>query len=551
MRDERQTPILRRGLIAIPLALAVLVTACGGPAVNTGKPDDRLSVDTPSAQGQLDTLKWGLPYGEPNTLDPSKVGDYSPGAVVANLCEGLVGLSADFSIQPGLAEKVSRPDERTIVYDIRPGVKFTNGEPLTAEDVVYSLRRNTDPNVQSVWANYYETVDSIKQTGPMQVTVSFVKPAPLFEQWMSTAGGFISQKSYVENAGKDYGTPTGGVMCTGPYSLTSWKGGESITLARNDHYWETKRLAKAKSVVFTFVSDPSTLASALASGELDGAYEVPVGSRDALISSGAGTLYSGPSTQMIELIPTERNGPMANLEVRQALNLAIDKAALAKNVYGGSADTLKTFIPPFAWGEGENRPIFQKGYDDLPGSDTPDIKAAAALVEKANLTDKSFTVAVGAGDQAGLQTLTFVQAAAKEIGLDMTIKQVQPAEYSDMFYNGARRADLDLLYALGYMEVANPLDYAPHFAIKGGLFNWTGYDDPKVANLLNDGLSDVNPTAAARKFVEAQAIYTPQMLAIPLVSPREGVFMNKRISGAPASFAYLSMPWAAMIGATS
>lgn len=533
--------------------IPILVCATVAVGCSANEPDDQaveLTIDTPSASGAIDTLNWALPFGEPTSIDPALVGDYSPQAVSSNLCEGLVRLNADLGVEMGLAESIETPDSLTMIFNLRPGVAFTNGDPLTTEDVVYSLKRHMDPSVGSFWAYYYDSVKSIEATGPAQVTVKFTEHSALFEQWMGTVGGYISQKSYAERAGKEYGTPAGGVMCTGPFSLQSWRSGESITLLRNDNYWDPERRPHAAEVEFTFLSDASTLTSALLSGEIDGAYEAPVTSREALANTEAGTLYTGPSTQIVELLPTETDGPMSDPDVRTALDMAIDKEALVENVYGGAAEPLKTFIPPFTWGTGDTREIYESGYDDLPGSTTPQGEEAKELIAQANLDSTKFTVAVGAGDQAGLQTLTFVQAAAKEIGLDMTIRQFPPTQLSSMFFDETARADVDMLYALGYIEIANPLQYVPYFVTEDGLFNWTGYDNQEVQGLISEAMSEEDPKASAQDFVDAQAIYQQEMLVIPLLSPNERLFMNNGISGAPAAFSYINMPWAAMIGGT-
>ncbi|MEU6998768.1 ABC transporter substrate-binding protein [Nonomuraea sp. NPDC046570] len=544
-----------RPFIALTAALAAssLVVGCAAkPAAQVSREDLEKSVTytTAPGTGHLERVTWALPNGEPTSLDPALTGDYPGSTVEGNLCEGLTRMNADFSIEPGLAEKITRPDDRTIVYDLRPGVTFTNGDPLTPEDVVYSLERHTrDKKLGSFWSSTYGAVTSVKQTGPAQVTVRFSKPSAIFEQSMATAAGLISQKAYVEKAGAAYGTPKGGVMCTGPFALEKWTPGADITLTRNDRYWDKTRSARTRKVVFTFISDSSTLTSALLAGEVDGTYGPPSTSYPVLSNSGSGTLYLGPSTQMVELLPAQKTGPMADPRVRKALDLAIDKASLVKNVFGPAAEPLNTMVPPGMWGTGPTRTIFEEAYAKLEDTTKPDLQGARALVAEANPSDRSFVAAMPAGDQTGLQILTFVQAAAKEIGLTMTIRQIQPTEFSDLFYNADRRKDVDLVYAMGYSEFANPISYPDNYLRADGLFNWTGYDDPEVRRLMDEGLHTADPRESAELFVKAQALYTPERLVIPLAAPYQQLYMSKRITGAPASFAYLQMPWAAMIGA--
>ncbi|GLW96762.1 ABC transporter substrate-binding protein [Microtetraspora sp. NBRC 16547] len=540
-------------LLAAGLTASSLAAGCAAkPVAQVSREDLEKSVTytTAPGNGQLERLTWALAGGEPTSLDPALIGDYPGSTVEANLCEGLVRMTADFKIEPGLAEKITRPDDRTIVYDLRPGVTFTNGDPLTPEDVVYSLERHTqDKKLGSFWSSTYDGVTSIKKTGPMQVTVQFSKPSVLFEESMATPPGVISQKAYVEKAGATYGTPKGGVMCTGPFALEKWAPGEQITLTRNDNYWDKTRLAKAKQVDFKFINDSSTLTSALLAGEVDGMYESPSTSYSVLANSGSGKLYLGPSTQMVELLPAQETGPMADPRVRQALDLAIDKTALVANVYGPAAEPLNTMIPPGMWGTGPTRTVFEEAYGKLQDTSKPDLEKAKSLVAEADPANRSFVAAMPAGDQTALQILTFVQAAAKEIGLTMTIRQIQPTEFSDLFYNADRRKEVDLVYAVGYSEIANPISYPDNYVRADGLFNWTGYDDPEVRRLMDEGLHTADVSTSAELFVKAQALYTPERLVIPLAGPYEQLYMNNRISGAPVSFAYLQMPWAAMIGA--
>ena len=530
MRD-RTHPGRRLAALA---SLAALTAGCAAaPVAQPSREDLAKSVTATTAPGtgQLDQLTW------------------APCRFVIEETR-IMRMNADFSIEPGLAEKITRPDDLTIVYDLRPGVTFTNGDPLTPEDVVHSLERHTkDKDLGSFWSSTYDGVTSIKKTGPAQVTIKFSKPSAIFEQTMAIAGGLISQQAYVEKAGAAYGTPQGGVMCTGPFALEKWESGAEITLTRNEKYWDQARAAKAKKVVFKFISDSSTLTSALLAGEVDGTYEPPSTSYSVLAASATGTLHLGPSTQMVELLPAQPTGPMADPRVRKALDLAIDKTSLVKNVFGPAAEPLNTMVPPGMWGTGPTRTIFEAAYAKLEDTAAPRLEQARALIAEAAPADRSFTAAMGAGDQTALRVLTFVQAATEDIGRTMTISQIQPTEFSDLFYNADRRKDVDLVFSIGYSEFANPIAYPDYFTRPDGLFNWTGYDDPQVLKFMDEGLHTSDPRASAESFVKAQAIYTPDRLVIPLAAPYQQLYMNKRITGAPASFAYLQMPWAAMIGA--
>jgi peptide/nickel transport system substrate-binding protein len=541
--------IRRAGVLALAGTLAVTLTACGGGGGTSGSaavtPAD-LVVSTPPATGEIDKVSWALPMGEPTTMDPVKAGDYSPNTVVSNLCEPLMRLEPDFSVEPGLAERVTRPDPKTVVFTIRQGVKFWDGNPLTAADVVYSLRRNLDPKNRPVHADVFKYVADISQSGPMQVIVTFKTPDEQFLDSMAGAVSAVSEKSYVEKAGDGYGTPSVGVMCTGPFRFDRWVPGERIVMTRNDEYWGPK--AKAKEFDFVFFTDDSTLTTALVAGQIDGTYEAPIGSLNTLRGSSGGKLYFGPSTESLSIGPASNTGPATDPRVREALDLAIDKTSLITNVLHGAGEPLKTFTPPLLWAGDPAKPVFDAGYAALPDTSKPDLARAQALIKEAAPAAKPLTLGIPSGDQTGLQTATIVQAAAKQIGLTLDIQQMQPTEFSELFYNPAKRQTVDLVIAEGYIEVPGVYYYAPGFVVSDGVFNWTGWSNSGVETLMTEGLQAADPQVAAQKFVAAQKIFAPARLQISLAQLHERLYMNNAITGAPASFAYIGSAWAATVG---
>ncbi|MBB4980872.1 ABC transporter substrate-binding protein [Streptomyces nymphaeiformis] len=186
-----------RAVVAVGLALATAAACSGGrPGTNgaAGK-DVKLTIDTPAAKGELDTVRWNLGT-EPSSLDWIYTYDCPPNTVIANVCESPLRLGPDFSVKPGLTEKIDRPDPKTWVYTIRQGVKFHDGSTVTAEDVAYSLNRHLDPDLGSYWANVYANVDSVEVSGAHQVTVRLTKPDVLFNQLLATPPGVVASKAY-------------------------------------------------------------------------------------------------------------------------------------------------------------------------------------------------------------------------------------------------------------------------------------------------------------------------------------------------------------------
>jgi len=548
-RNARVGRTIRLGAAVAALAVAAGLTAgCGaGNSGSVGGAGGTAVATTPAPAGDLARVTWALPYGEPTTLDYAKAGDYSPDALISIMCDDLLRMNPDFTYGPGLATAWRNPDPKTLVYTIRSGVKFWDGSPLTAADVVASLKRNMDPKAEPVNGGFYANVSSIEKTGPLEVTVRFKRPDELFNKEMATVAGAVAKATYMQQKGTKFGTPTGGMMCTGPYKLTSWQSGTGITVTRNDHYWDPKLRPRVGRFDFKFVTDSSTLTSALQSGAIDGAYEVPMDAAATLAHSATGKLYQGPSLQVIEILPAQAKGPVADVRIREALNLAIDRAGLARNVYGNRALPNRTLVPSSVWQANPAKAAYRQAFDALPPL-TQDIAKAKQLVAQAGTPARPLVLAIQAGDHASLQTATFVQAVAKQIGLGLTIRQLQATAFSNAFYAPNGRAGIDLVLTSGWVDVSDPLDYAPLFAQPGGIFNWLNYDKPEVNQALDAARASLDPATSAAEFAKAQATYTKDQIVIPLLNKSELLYMNKRLTGAPASFAYIFSPWAAYVG---
>jgi peptide/nickel transport system substrate-binding protein len=227
---------------------------------------------------------------------------------------------------------------------------------------------------------------------------------------MATAAGAIGEEAY-------YGTPKGGVMCTGPYSLASWQAGSKIALKSKPGYWDAKLKPKASSVVFDFISDGSTLTSAVSSGQIDGTFEVPATAIPQLRSSSNGrTLTFGAGAQFLAFRPTGRKGPLADARARQALSYALDRESIATVIFQGAAPPSVTPVDPGVWGY--SCEIFQKGYDSLPRP-VYDRDKAKALVQQAGSPKQTITIALPAEQRVYLQTAHTPQSMARKIGLSI------------------------------------------------------------------------------------------------------------------------------------
>ncbi|MER6312431.1 ABC transporter substrate-binding protein [Streptomyces sp. NPDC001581] len=539
-RGRRRSAVLTSAVLT---ALALLAACAGPPKGDAGDVTDvHLSAATPPARGEIDSFSWAV-YAEPPTLDYTVAFDYPQNTILSNVCESLMRWTPALTTEPGLAQKASNPDPTTWVYDLRPGVRFHDGKEMTADDVVFSLGRQMNPDNAAAWAQVFQNVSAVTKSGPLQVTVKLKKPDSQFPQYMATAAGVVASKAGVEAAGEDYGT-AGGLACTGPFELGTWNKGQSIELNRFDGYWGTK--AKSKKAVFRVLTDPSARTNAMLSGEVDGGYLIPTESYARLRAGGTGTLYFGEGLSTVNVNVTNMEGPLGDVRVRRALSLALDRTGFVKAGLGGAGTVTNSLTTRAAWAAAPERTL-KTAFDSLPPSGQ-DLAKAKALIQEAGATGKTLTMATSSIGQDVSLLATAVQAAGTQIGLDVRLKTIAPNAFTALFTDPKAREGIDMFPLTYYDSITDPLDLLANFKT-GAYMNFAGYSDPQYDQLV-DQATGLYP-AEQRMDIEAKLQHqaSEQLLWIPVAEWPTALFLGKRVTGAPTTISYMYYPWAADVGA--
>jgi len=530
---------------ALCLVAALALGACGGGGSGTGSGDEAfdlstLETSTPAGQDEVDSIAWNL-LREPVTLDPIKSQTESENPVVVTLCDTLLRMTPEFGVEPGLAESFEMVDPKTWVYELRDDATFWNGKPVTPEDVVFSLERSFGGDATSYWPLYFERVASVEATGPSEVTIKLKKPYSMLNEQLSALGGAIVEKASVEAAGGRYGTPTKGVMCSGPFEFQRWNPGSDLTVVRNDDYWGER--PKVGQIVFKFIEDESTLSSATSSGQVQGMYEVPVAALPDIQGSSAGALHLGPSTRMLSLVPTERpGGALQDAKVRRALYLAMDHQAIASSVFANTAVPAKSVTPP-TWGYGQD--VFQKYYDSIPDPKV-DLEGAKQLVTEAGAEGKRIKIATD-NSRAHVSVTNSIQSAASQIGLKVDITVLTPSENEALFFDKKLRQGYDGFINSPFTFVADPLELGIYL-LPDSYYNYGLYENQRFASLIERALGEYDDEARAETLVEAQRIMDRDVPWIPIVYQPVRMYQSSEISGATPSWSYMSAPWTDRIG---
>ena len=506
-----------------------------------------LTVFTPAAKGELDSVTWNLGGGEPVSLDYSYTWDTSSGNILlANLCESLMRQNPDLTYSPALASAVSQPDDLTYVYDLRTDVKFWDGTPMTAEDVAFSLQRQLDPDVGSYWGIWFQNVDSIEATSPTQVTVKLTTPDVIFGQMMATSAGAIVKKAYVEEKGADFGTPVGGVMCTGPYTIQDWSTGANITLAANPQYWDSTLQPKVATIKFTFVRDPATVTNGLMTGEIDGTWSAPISGLSQLRSSGTGQLFVNTSTLAGFLTMASFDGPLGDVKIRQALQKSVDYEGITQGIMQASSTPAAAVVGSAYWGYALD--TYEAAYTALPAA-VQDLEGATRLVQEAGDASDPIVIAFDSGDTIAASVIAAVQDSASKAGLTVELRPLPVETFLSLFYDPAAREGVDAIYSTSTGDIPEPLQPYLQF-VPSSPFNYTGFDNPGFTQPIEEAQGVSDPEARATLVTQAQASAAEIVQSfVPLYTAQVLLYMNDRVTGAPVnSLSALYYPWAATLG---
>lgn len=541
---------VRGGAIAVAGILVTALAACspagGGGGAGAEEPIDwKVTDSTAAPSGDIDSFTFAS-YAEPYSLDYAYAFDYSDNQVLSNVCESLLRLNPDFSLTPALAESFEHPTPETWVYDIRQGVTFHDGTPLTAADVVASMSRHLDPAVGSSWFSVYQNVVDISQTGDFQVTVTMSGPDSQFNLSMGGSAGVVESAATLAEKGADYGNSTGGVNCTGPFSFTKWESGESITLTRYDDYWDEDLKAHSGEVKFVFMGDSTARVNAMKSGSVDGGWMIPMEAVPQLRASGKGDVLFGASTAVGDIVISNLDGPLGDLRVRKALLLAMDREGIVQAAARGVGAVTDVMTTESVWRDGSDA-ARAAAFDDITHYEQ-NLEEAKKLIAEAGAegAELTYVTAPIGNDFAVISQAT--AAAAQSIGLKVKVESVSPAAYTALFSDPSARDGVDLFYTSWYLSSPDALEM--YSVLRTGEFsNYGGWSNAEFDDVVNQAIATDDPAARSELTAKAQQIANAELPWLPLSTGPLPLFQGKRISGVSPSMAFLYYPWAAEIGA--
>lgn len=458
------------GAAALAVATLAIAGCTSGGTTGSGEQD----AGEPVSGG---TLTWGVP-AEPSAggIDPMVASAIAAEVIDSIAYDTLLTRDDDGTVEPALATEWDQPDELTWVFQLRDDVTFSDGSPFDAGDVVYSFETRADGGSN---ATYLSSMESVEATGDHEVTFHFSQPDGTFLDAVSARQTFfiVSEEGYGTATEEERQTTTAG---TGAYQVTEWNQGVSITMEKNEDYWgEEPYLDK---IVFELYPDENTLLAAVQQGSVQAASFID-GSLAQQAASTGFTLGDAAFRQNLAIYINPEEGPLADVNVRRAFSLALDRQALVDTAMLGNAGV--SFVPP-AGDPGAPETA------DLPYY-TRDLDEAKRLLEEAGEPNPEITLSY-MGDVAAAHHPVYemMQQQLAEAGITLTLKATPLAEISPIFTTGESWTDL---VAIPGSPRASAVFYLEPVLLEGGVYNhWDGNPDAeKARELLQQAKAATSP----------------------------------------------------------
>ena len=474
-------------LFATLLVAVLFITGCSSGKGGAGGAKTTLTVGT-SAQ--------------PVTFDIQATNDSATTNVARQVYEPLLKQDEDLKLHPGLAVSWEAVDETTWEFKLRENVKWHNGDDFTADDVAWTLKRAIEsPSighiVGSVDPAKIEVVDAYT------IRIGTTQPfGPFLTHLAHPATGILNEKA-VTAAGDNYATnPVG----TGPYKFVEWNSGADLTLERFADYWGDA--GKSEKIVFRFITDNTTRLSALKTGEIDIAYEMPPTAIKDIEADGELELVRDLNLSTAYVGFNVQKGPFQDKRVRQAVNYALDIDAILEHVYLGTGKPAKGPLNSLAFG----------AYDGLEPYGYDMDKAKALLAEAGVAGGFKFTIYVGDNNAQRIAVAEVVKEQLAQLGIEATIKQMEWAAYLEATANG--EADM---FILGWTTVTTDGDYGLyplfHTDQMGAAGNRSFYSNKEVDKLLEDARTSTNQEERKELYKKAQVIINDE---VPWIFVQDG-----------------------------
>jgi glutathione transport system substrate-binding protein len=461
---------------------------------------------------------------QPETLDPYNTNTTLTTAVTKSFYEGLFEFDKDLKIQNVLAESYTvSKDGLVYTFKLRQGVKFHDGTDFNAEAVKANLERVINPDNKLARFNQFNRITGVEALSPTSVRITLKEPfAPFINSLAHPSAAMISPTALKKYGNKDIAfQPVG----TGPFVFGEWKQTDYVKGRKFDGYWK-KGYPKVDNVTWKPVLENSTRAAMLQTGESDFAFPLPYEQSGELEKNAKLKVISGPSIITRYISFNMQHKPFDNPKVRQAINYAINKEALAKVAFGGHAIPAQGIVPQ---GVKYAHKMAPWPYDPK--------KARALLAEAGYPNGFESTLWSAYTTTTAQKAIQFVQQQLAQVGIKVTIQALEPGQRTEWVQTAPdpKTAKVRMYYA-GWSASTGEADWAlrPLLTTEAWppkLNNTAYYSNKEVDAAIAKALVSVDEKEKTELYRQAQEQIVKDAAWATLVTEKNLYATSKRLSG--------------------
>ncbi|MFP8890580.1 ABC transporter substrate-binding protein [Natrialbaceae archaeon A-CW2] len=483
---------------------------------------------------------------EPTTLDMHNASRQPEVEVLQMVHEPLFLFNPDQEPVPHLVDEYeAEPEEGEYTFWLKEGIEFHNGEELTSDVAKWSLERFTDENL---YGYYLAPTNEIETDGDYGLRFHFDGPFPrIFQILTEPTTGIVSKQAF-EEAGDDYGRQT--IVGTGPYEFVEWDRGDSITLERNEEYdhgpdWLTNTgPANIDEFYYRIIPEDSTLVQELMTGEVNGSTYVSYSQVEEVANHDNSEIVEETYTYKALLSINTQKEPTDDLDVRKAINYAIDKDAVVNVAINGQGGPLWSMTPPnarFGMSESEAR---EKGIEYDPDS------ARSKLEEAGWTNDVEGEVRSKDGEDLSLEFFSFtieqyalmaetIEPMLRDVGFDVNLEVLE----SGNLYDRLEGAEHNITTMAGggndAIDAMENLLHGDNDAREGG-GNFSIWLNDEFDSRIDEAKVEPDVDRQEELLIEAQEIVLEEFPVAPLLTENELYGHETQVQGIDE---WTSHPW--------
>ncbi|WP_231638686.1 ABC transporter substrate-binding protein [Paenibacillus sp. JCM 10914] len=438
-------------------------------------------------------------------LDPHLAVAAGTNEVLFNVFEGLLKPDEEGALNPAIAESYDvSEDGLTYTFKLRNGVKFHNGNPLTADDVVYSYSRLAGLDTGKPLQSAFEDVQAVESQDASTVVIRLKQNSSSFLTALTSA---VIPKRY-EDSNKN---PIG----TGPFKFKEYLPGQRLVVEKFPDYY-VKEVPSLDKVEFRIITDGEAGLLALKSGEVD--VYPRIGTERLEEIANEYTTLSAPQNLVQLVALNNAKEPFNDIKVRQALNYAINKDEIIQGVAFGYGTKIGSNLSPVL------AKYYQEGLEDQYATDLD--KAKALLTEAGYPNGFETKLSVPSNYQFHVDTAQVVAAQLEQIGVKVKIEPVEWAVWLERIYKG-RDYELTIIGLDGKLD---PYQILNKYLSDAGN-NFFNYNNAEFDTTLHSAATEVDDAKRVELYKKAQRILADDAAAIYIMDPNSNVALNKKLAG--------------------